>query len=835
MSARVEGVARDVRHAVRALRRSPFFTLMAVLTLAIGVGANTAVFSVVDGVLLKPLPYPEADRLVSVWHDAPGAPGLTAIADGLQISPSMLVTYREENRSFESIGLWTQFNGSVTGLAEPEQVRMAAVTGGVMASFRTAPLLGRWITEADEDPQSPPVVVLGYGYWQRRFGGSPDVIGITVSVNSVVAEIVGVMPEGFRFGDYEADVIRPYEIDRAELIPPPFCCFGVARLRPGVTLEQANADVERMLPIWIERFPLSNGVSGRAVYLDGWQIRPALRPLKADVVGNVGDALWVVAAMIGIVLLIACANVTNLLLVRGERRAREFGVRAALGAGGWRIAGALLVEAALLALAGGALGVVLAHSALKVLLALAPPQLPRLDSIVLDGRAIAFALVATVVAASLVALAPVLRAARVPMSTASRSVRGGSTDRMQQRAQNALVVAQVALALVLLVGAGLMIRTFDALRSVDPGFDAPESVQTFRIQFPPNLVPDPRAVLRQQRDIVDALEAIPAVASAGFVSGVPMEGGGTNWDGIDVEGAEYGPEGDLALRVYKTVSPGYLETMGTRIVAGRDLDWADLDEPRDVVLVSENLARELWQTPEAAIGRRIRGAGGAGPWREVIGVVEDVRLNAPDQPPPTIVYWPAFIAGLQPDLPLYAERAVAFTVRSTLAGTPSLTREIERAVWSVNPDLPLANVRTMQQIYDRSLARTSFTLVMLVLAAGAALVLGVIGLYGVLSYAVSQRRREIAIRLALGEQQRDVRRRFVAYGVTLAALGVVIGLAAASGATQLMSAVLYDVRPVDPPTFVAVAAVLTLVAVAASYLPARRASAVDPAESLASE
>src|SRR5690606_33573981 len=250
-------------------------------------------------------PYPEADRLVAVWHDAPGAPGLSAIAGGLQLSPSMLVTYREEGRSFESIGLWAQFNGNVTGLAEPEQVRMAAVTGGVLSSFRTPPLLGRWITEADETPASPPVALLGYGYWQRRFGGSPDVIGRTVTINAVVGEIVGVMPEGFRFGDFDADLIWPFEIDRGQLIPPPFCCFGVARLRPGVTVEQANADIARMLPSWIERFPFANGVSGREVYLDGWQIRPALRPLKADVVGNVGDVLWVFAAMIGIVLLIA--------------------------------------------------------------------------------------------------------------------------------------------------------------------------------------------------------------------------------------------------------------------------------------------------------------------------------------------------------------------------------------------------------------------------------------------------------------------------------------------------------------------------------------------------
>ncbi len=537
-------------------------------------------------------------------------------------------------------------------------------------------------------------------------------------------------------------------------------------------------------------------------------------------------------------LLIACANVTNLLLVRGERRGQEFGVRAALGAGSWPIARGLLVEAGLLAIIGAVVGIGLGYAALQLLLALAPPQLPRLASIAMDGRALAFASSLTAVAAGTIGVVPMLRVARVRLSTALRGSRGGTAGRVQQRTQSALVVGQVALALLLLVSSGLMIRTFQALRHVEPGFVGAESLQTFRLVFPPQVVPDDLTVLQQQRAIAAAVKAIPGVTAAGWVDGLPMEFGGANWDGIDIEGAEYGTGGNFALHVYRSISPEYLATMGTRVVAGRDIDWADIDDTRTVTMISASLARELWGTPQVALGKKIRGAGGArstNPWREIVGVVEDVRLLGADQPPPKIIYWPAVMKDFYQAQSYYLPRGVAFAVRSSLAGSPALTRQIERAVWSVNASLPVASVRTMQDLYDRSLARTSFTLVMLLVAASAALVLGVVGLYGVLSYVVSQQRREIAIRLALGAQQRDVQRRFVRYGVTLAGLGVVLGLVAAAGATRLMSALLYDVQPVDPLTYAAVAAGLTLVAALASYVPARRASAVEPAESLAAE
>jgi predicted permease len=476
-------------------------------------------------------------------------------------------------------------------------------------------------------------------------------------------------------------------------------------------------------------------------------------------------------------------------------------------------------------------GVAVAFGALKALLALAPPQLPRLDSIALDARSIGFGVLATLAAAALFSLAPVFRSARAQLSTRLRGSRGASAGRAQQRAQNVLVVGQVALALVLLVSSGLMIRTFEALRAVEPGFAEPSSLQTFRISVPSQINQDPRASWRLQRSIEDALETIPGVDSAASANALPMEGFAVTRDDVEVEGLD--PSRTTALRDFNFVSPGYFATMGMSLVAGRDFEPADVDGLRPVALVSEALARELWQTPDAALGRRVRAI--AGPWREVIGVVGDVRMNGLDEAPPATVYWPPLLADFIPGQPLVAYGASAFAVRTSLAGSPALMRQIEQAVWSVNPDLPVASLRTMQDIYAGSLGRTSFTLVMLVAAAGAALVLGVVGLYGVLSYVVSTRRREIAIRFALGARASDVQARIVRQGVVLAGIGVGVGLLAAAGVTRLMTSLLYEVQAVDPLTYAGVAAGLIGVAALASYLPARRASSVDPAESLAPE
>ena len=827
----VETLARDLRYGVRIMRLNPVFTAVALLTLAIGIGANTAVFSVVNSVLLKPLPYPKAEELVGVWQAAPGAAGLANFSSGLRLSPSMYFTYAEQNRTFQALGVWIPGAASVTGLAEPEQVRAVFVSDGTLQALSIQPALGRWLGQADQMPGGPETVMLGYGYWQRRFGGDRSVIGRGVRVESRPREIVGVMPPGFRFVNADAELILPLRFDRGKLPLAGFGYQGIARLKPGVTIAQASADVGRMVPIWMNSW--SNGPGTNPRFYEAWRITPALRPLKQEVVGNIGSVLWVVMGTLGLVMLIACANVANLLLVRAEARHHEFALRAALGAGWGRIVRELLLESLVLGLIGGALGVALAYQGLRLLVAIGPANLPRLSEISIDARALAFTVFVSLLSGMLFGLIPALKCAGPRISATLRSVgRTSTVSRERHRTRNVLVIAQVAMALVLLVGAGLMIRTFQALRTVEPGFTHAEHLETMRISIPASLVAEPQRVTRIQNNIADKLAAIPGVTSVGFASAMPMEGIEPNWDAIYVEGKVEPTGGIPPLRLFKNVSPRFFQTAGTRIVAGRELTWTDVYARRTGAMVSENLARELWGAPSAAIGKRIREFS---QWWEVIGVVQDVRENGVHDKAPAIVYWPTMMDDLYGPRSLDAVRTVTFVVRSDRTGSEGFLNEVRQAVWSVNSSLPLASVQTMKDIYDESLARTSFTLVMLGIAGAMALVLGVVGIYGVISYAVSQRRREIGIRLALGAPQSELRRMFVLSGLTLAGIGVAIGLVAAAGLMRLMKSLLFGITPLDPLAYVAAPVVLVAAAVLASYLPARRAAAVDPVEALRAE
>ena len=838
---RLEQWARDVRHAARTLRHNPMFTIVAVLTLAIGIGANAVVFSVLNSVLLNPLRYPKSEELVAVRQLAPGAAGLANFIDGLHLSPSMYFTYAEQNRTFQSLGVWISGTANITGLAEPEQVRAVFVSNGVLQALGVAPQAGRSLSARDYIPTGRPdslgsgfstTVMLSYGYWQRRFGGDLSAVGRRLTIDSRPYEIVGVLPQAFRLVNTEADLIVPLAFDRSKVILAGFAFQGIGRLKPGVTIAQANADLARLVPIWMDSWTNGPGSNGR-IY-ETWRITPALRPLKQEVVGNVSDVLWVVMATIGVVMLIACANVTNLLLVRAESRQQELAVRAALGAGWGRIVRGLLVESSMLGLMGGALGAVLADAGLRVLAAIGPANLPRLNEISLDARALWFTLLLSLLSGLLLGLIPAVKYAGPRISVAIRSSgRTSSVSRERHRTRNLLVVAQVAMALVLLVSAGLIIRTFQALRTVDPGFTHAEHLQTMRISIPASLVAEPRRVTRIQNDIADKLAAIPGVTSVGFASAVPMEGGDPNWDNIFVEGKAYTAGEIPPLRLFKYVSPEFFYTAGTRMIAGRELNWTDVYGFRPVAVVSENLARELWGSPSTAIGKRFRQYPGM-PWREVIGVVQDVRENGSQEKAPLIVYWPTMMNnpfGVGTDV----WRAETFVIRSDRTGTETFLNQIRQAVWSVNSNLPVASVRAMQDIYDRSLASISFTLVMLAIAGAMALVLGIIGIYGVISYAVSQRRREIGIRLALGAQQSELRRMFVRHGLALSGIGVVIGLGAAAGLMRLMRSLLFGISPLDPLTYAAVPVVLVAAALLASYLPARRAAQVDPVQALKAE
>jgi predicted permease len=824
----IETLLSDTRHAIRHLRMTPAFTAAVILTLALGIGSNIAIFGVIDSILIRPLPYPHAELLVGVWHTGPGMAGF---GGSVNCTPSMYFTYREENRTFQQFGVWGSSGASVTGGAEPELPRALVVTYGVLDAIGVQPLLGRWFSPGDDTPGTAETVILTYGYWQRRFGGDQSIIGRTLTVNSKPHTVVGVMPKEFRF-QRNPELILPLRFERNTVSLGGFSYQGIARLKPGVSLVQANADVARMLGIWLNAWPAPPGFD-RAIFQNA-VVGPKVQPLKQEVVGDVAKALWVVMGTLALVLLIACANVANLVLVRGEGRRQELAIRAALGAGWRRIARGMLVESMTLGAIGGVLALGLAYAALRVLVAKGPATLPRLGEIGIDPLVLAFAGGVSLLSGILFGLVPVWKYAGPRVATALRGVgRTFSQGRDRHRARNTLVVVQVALALVLLVSSGLMIRTFQQLRSVQPGFTYPEQIQILHTFVPQAIANQPRRVMRMNHEILDKLAEIPGVISVAFADSAPLEGF-SPINPLYAEDKNFQPGQVTRSRRYRLVAPGFFKAMGTRVVAGRDFTWPDLYEERHVAIISENLAREWWGDPRAALGKRIREAS-IDPWREVVGVVENVYETGVQSKPPEFAYLPALM-----DRYLVFDREFAvsqgmFAIRSNRTGTEGLLAATRQIIWSVNGRQPVFLVSTLEGLYDQSMARTSFILVMLALAGGMALVLGIVGIYGVIAYAVSQGTREIGIRVALGAQPAVVLRVFVRQGLRLAGMGAALGLVAAAGLTRLMSSLLFGVTALDPVTYTAVAVLLIGVAVLASYLPARRAMAADPIQALRAE
>lgn len=799
-----EDTWRDLSYAWRSLRRAPGFTLAAILTLGLGLGATTAIFSVVYGVLLKPLPYPHEDRLVSLSHAAPGIG-----AEDIGIAAPQWILYRDEARAFDAIGLWAGGTTSIAGVDGPEEIRRLTVTLDALEALGVQPVLGRWFSAEEDRSGGSGVVLLTHGYWQRMFGGDPGVLGRSLTLDGEAREVVGVMPRGFEMLDADAELILPARINREERTFSGFSFRGVARLRSAVTLDAARADVSRMIGVWLETWPNFRNA----------RLAPAVVPLRDTMVGDMGRMLWIVMATIVIVWLIACANVTNLLLVRAESRQHELAMRAALGAGWRRLARSLMVESLLLGALGGLLAVGVAHLAVRTIVALDPVGLPRVAELAIDPMVLLFVAMASVVSGVLLGIIPIVRHARPQLALSLRGTgRTISDSRERQRTRNALVVMQVALALMLLAAAGLMVRTFQALRMVQPGFTRPGDVQTVRLTIPMTDVADPERVTRMQQDLVERLAAVPGVAAVSFGSSAPLEG--ASWNPVFVEGHTYA-EGQLPpARRDRRVAPGYFAALGTPMVAGRDLTWVDLYQHRPVAIVSEGMARATWGEPAAALGRRIR-ENSQGAWREVIGVAGDVRDDGMHQPAPATVYWPAlqeFFGRVRPT------RAATFVVRSSRAGTDGLLADLRTAVHEVNGIVPIGQTRTLAEIYERSMALPSFALVMLGIAAAMALTLGVVGIYGVVAYTVAQRRREIGIRLTLGAQERGVRSMFVRDGVRLAAIGIGCGLVGAFAATRLMSSLLFGVDPVDPISYVSGAIVLLAAAALASFVPTWRAT-----------
>lgn len=815
-------------HVFRRLARAPMFTIVALVTLALGIGANTAIFSVVNGVLIKPLPFPQAQDLVEIRHSAPGIP---SIGGTLNCSPSMFFTYREENHSFQSFGLWSNGGGTITGVGDPEALRAVMVTDGVLQALGVQPVAGRWFSQADDTPGAPDTVMLMYGYWQRAFGGDKSVVGRALNIDAKPRTVIGIMPQDFRFLNNTAEILLPEQFDRNKVFLGQFGFQGVARLKPGVTIEQANTDVGRMLGMWLKAWPTPPGFD-RALF-ENARLGPDIKPLKQQVVGDVGTVLWVLMGTIGLVLLIACANVANLLLVRAEGRQQELAIRAALGAGWGRIAREMLLESVILGFLGGALGLGFAYAAVRILVAKGPATLPRLTEIGIDPMVLAFTAAVSLLAGLLFGLIPVLKYAGPHLATALRA--GGrtlSSSRERHRARNTLVVVQVALALVLLIGSGLMIRTFQALRNVQPGFTHPEELQLLRVLISEGLVKENEQVMRMQNAMLDKLAAIPGVSSVALAGDAPLEGFSNN-DVLFAEDKTYAVGQIPPIRRYRSVTPGFFKTTGTPLIAGRDFTWTDIYEKRHVAIVSENLAREMWTDPAAAVGKRIR-EGAADPWREVVGVVGDVYDDGAQKKPPAFAYWPALMDNFYGPRGTVTRFAV-FVIRTRRAATEGFLNEARQAIWSVNSNLPVFAIRTLQDLYDQSMARTSFTLVMLAIAGLMALVLGVVGIYGVIAYAVSQRTREIGIRMALGAHPSELKQMFVRHGLLLAGIGALIGLAGAAGLTRVMTSLLFGVPALDPVTYGLVALFLIAAAALASYVPARRATAIDPVEALRAE
>jgi predicted permease len=809
----------QLRQTLRRLFRAPGFTLTTVLTLGLGIGATIAVFAVVNGVLLKPLPFPDSDRLIALVHQAPGVG-----AERMGASPAFYQTYREHSTTFESVALWGDNTASITGAGDAEEVRRLGGTYELLATLGVAPMLGRGFSASEGERGGPPAVILSYAYWQRRFGGAESALGQSLVVDGTPREIVGVLPPDFRLTQQPVDIVTPDILVGGAPFVPSTGERGIARLKPGVTLAQASADVARMIPLYLDAFPIVPGLTREAV--DAMQIGPNLRTLKDEIVGDLDDVLWVLMGTIGLLLLIACANVANLQLVRTEVRGQELAIRAALGAAKGRIARSLLVESILLGLMGGIVGLAIATVALPLLLAFAGDNLPTVVSVKIDGIVLAVTPAISLLAGLLFGLIPVIRYSGAHVAGRLRSVgRTVSVDRQRHRARNTLVVAQVALALVLMVASGLMFRTFQSLRDVDPGFTQPQRIQMFRILIPQAVAAESARVVRMQNDIVERVAAIAGVEAVAFATRPPLgQSGPTGPFSLEEK-----PDAPPLSPVFRYASPRYFTTLGTPFVAGRDFEWADHYGTAQVAIISESFARREWGSPAAAIGKRLRRAPTV-PAVEVIGVAGDVRLHGVDQAAPDAVYLTS-----SESLAQYVTRAAFFVVRSDRAGTRNFLREIEQAVWAVNGNLPLGTTQTLGDAYNQSMARTSLTLVLLGITGAMALVLGLIGIYGVLSYVLAQRTREIGIRIALGAKRLQVQRLMLGHVLALVGIGVVLGLCGAALVTQLMESLLFGVTAFDLVTYVAVAAVLLATGAVAGYLPARRATRIDPMAALRAE
>ncbi|MBV8859443.1 MAG: ABC transporter permease [Acidobacteria bacterium] len=807
-----EDLWQDVRYGLRTFRKKPGFTLVAVLTLALGIGANAAIFSVVNGVLLKSLPFPDPERLVAL-NETTESGRATAVA-----FPDYL-DWRAGQSVFEELAARMPAGGVLTGDGEPERVTGRLVTASFFKTLGVTPAAGRFFTEGEDRPGGGRVMVLGHGLWQRRYGGDPEVVGRTVLYNGESWTVAGVMPPQFDFYG-ENNLNNEFFIPLGHLYDQQWMndrdshvVMVTARLKPGVSLEQARAQLGALAARLAEQFPASNRGEGARLssFLD-------------DYVGAARPALLMLMAAVGAVLLIACANVANLLLVRAAGRRKEIALRVALGAGRGRVVRQLLTESLLLALAGGATGLLFAWWGVGALLRLAPDVLPRAESISLDGRALGFTFALTLLTGVAFGVVPALQTSKADLNDAMKSggVRGGTGGRWLR---SGLVVTEVALSLVLLVGAGLLLRSFWQLMRVEPGFEA-RDVLTLRLRLPDAKYTDVEKSVVFLKEVKRRVEALQGVRRVSLATGFPF--GRASEHGYLLEGRPEPRQPSERPDAYvQWVSPEFHQTLGIPLLAGRYIEERDAADSPPVALVDDDFVRRNFPggSPRDALGKRVRFGGDEEPWCEIVGVVGHARQNGLDEEGRPGIYRPW--TQIRPDLAAGYTRAMDLIVKTSIEPT-RLVEPIRGEVQALDRDQPLGNVRTLASLVEQTIAPRRFSMTLAAVFAFVALVLGAVGLYGVLSYTVAQRAREIGIRMALGAQRKDVHRLVIAQGMALALGGVAAGVAASLALTRLMSGLLFGVSATDAPTFVLITLLLLLVALVACYLPARRASKVDP-------
>ena len=818
------------RHAWRSLRRTPVFTITASLTLVIGLAAAIAIFAVVNGVLLKPLPYGSPDRLIGAWHDLPPINLKRA-----QQTPSTWLTYQRLALTIEGMGVYQDGSVNVAepgGAGEPQRIEVGWVSQEVIDVLGVKPLVGRNFTLDEDRENGPWAVVISEGMWRSRFNGDRGVVGKMLEVNGRPRQIVGVMPEGFRFPTRNTQLWLPLQANRSGE-GEGFSYNGIARLKPGVTVADAERDFKAVLPRIVELYPrFVPGVTTQML-MDQAKPVPVITSMQEDVVGSISNTLWMVAAAAGLLLIVACANVTNLILVRADGKQRELAVREALGAGRARVLLHFLAESAVLTVIAGVVAFGLAWATIRALVA-SPVQIPRLAEVSFDASVFAFTALAMLAVVLIVSVFPALRIGKAHLSEALREGgRSGTGGKAQQRMRGALVAAQIAVALVVLAGSGLLLRSFQRLNSVEAGFN-PDNVATLWLSLPSARYKGYTEFIQFYSRLDERVAAIPGVQYAGLASRIPLTGNGMNQN-------PFYPEDDASwanrippLQAYTAVDGDYFQAMGIPLVAGRTFEPLDRQRPMEAV-ISRRTSVQFWQdsTGQRALGKRFRSLPG-GPLYTVVGVVGDTRDSSLAKTPGQSTYFPEVAGG--DTVFTQARRTMAIVARGK-PGTDEATivASVRRIVREMDPSLPLFEVKPMRVVWAESIAQLRFTMLVLGAAAGVTLLLGAIGLYGVMAYAVTLRTRELGVRIALGAQPGAVAAMMARQGIALTGIGIVVGLGTFLLVARFLQTFLYGVAPADPVTLIGASVLLVGIAALASWVPARRASRVDPATTLRAE